>query len=119
MAATSTQKTDQQAFTFGPLLLQGASRRKGGDMKSSEALRIARGKLAAGGGFGICCQLPGNSAGNRVADRICKSIDWCGYVEFWLHRQGIPWSQLRATEMRAYRLRWIDWMIIGYEAIGD
>jgi hypothetical protein len=42
-------------------------------------------------------------------------------IIMWLYKKGYTSALTDATveDKREYRLRWIDWMIEGYEKVGD
>lgn len=49
---------------------------------------------------------------SRVTDSLGGDLNT---VQDWLEERGIPRLKLTPKNMRTYRMRWIDWMIKGYE----
>lgn len=65
----------------------------------------------------------------RLRDCIGDSIGTSVYVTQWLRKRSAVFRRFEANEplndmdwskaLLDYRLRWIDWMIEGYKAVGD
>jgi hypothetical protein len=101
-------------------------------MKSSEALRRARRLIYTGREKFVCRALSQVGAqGTDVARRLEKLFSSTNggfevldvflvitYPSFEDYTFGINWRSYNRL-MREYRLAWIDWMIEGYEAVGD
>ena len=97
-------------------------------MKSSTALKKARELLAIGDAEYLCVALDEVGGSNTLVYRNLKDI-FMNYstVEMWLGLNCpeaatvLSGTSGRAhTELlRAYRLRWVDWLIPQYSAIGD
>jgi len=89
-------------------------------MKSSVALRKAR-KLIESESCQYVCFALDNVRGAKHTDvkkRLSRLFPERS-VMLWLIDHGFDvWGASNAARL-AYRLRWIDWMIIGYEAVGD
>lgn len=101
-------------------------------MKSSEALRRARSLILSDRRIYVCHALQEvpHGAETDVANRL--NVLFKGEpIENWLYDnsrrfriweervfENASWRE-RSNELRLYRLRWIDWMIKGYEAVGD
>lgn len=98
-------------------------------MKSSEALRRVKSWAGCNTGYFYVCLKIKHLGGSKTAvynklERIFPCYDT---AEDWLEEnvEGFKDWEDQATDdefvaaMRQYRLRWIDWMIEGYEAVGD
>jgi hypothetical protein len=94
-------------------------------MKSSDALREARALLHSGRGVNhVCIALEAIGADKSTdVGRRLKRLFAYPYgnrsVSEWLSRQGVDISKATTEDFLSYRLRWIDWMIEGYERVGD
>ena len=91
-------------------------------MKSSEALRLARRMIESGERIHVCSALfyaTSREQNTKVQKRLARLFGYTSVTQ-WLHAQGYArqWDNY-SSRMRDYRLRWIDWMIEGYEAKGD
>lgn len=101
-------------------------------MKSSEALRKARRLISAGRPRYVCCALVYIGGTNtKVYQKLKKIFSYPGggtmsleayladrYPDFNRSFGRLSYSDY-FDGMREYRLAWIDWMIEGYEAVGD
>lgn len=94
-------------------------------MKSSDALREARKVLEQRHSIKHVCVALEIVGADRCTDvgRRLKSIFAHPYgarsIVVWLRNQGLVTSSATAEDFFNYRLRWIDWMIEGYEKVGD
>ena len=91
-------------------------------MKSSEILREARKLIESGEHNHVCLAIGEIACSDHIVRRICESIYPCRDVASWLHdNHRKKYLDLLYIDFgfRDYRLAWIDWMIEGYEAIGD
>jgi hypothetical protein len=87
-------------------------------MKSSAALRIAKSRIEKGLNTHVCDAL--RMAGYSNARTKLIGMFGSKSVASWLHERGHAESfDIHSPEMREYRLKWIDWMIEGYERVGD
>lgn len=105
-------------------------------MKSSEVLRAAR-VFIKDYREEFLCQAIGKvlggywqRRGSQVGRAIIESLAPYGTVDTWLSYAAEDFKDVANMAggynspgyellMREYRLRWIDWMIEGYERIGD
>jgi len=88
-------------------------------MKSSTALRQAKDRIERRMAIHVCVALSIQACNTDVAYRLEKLFG-PNSVADQLHRRGYAKAyDTHSEEMRAYRLRWIDWMIGGYEKVGD
>jgi len=97
-------------------------------MKSSEALKIVKENvLGHSDKFFLCFELRNIHATNTPVYKNIRCILGNFPVSSWLtdNVQGFSTWMDNAPNlefiaiMRDYRLRWIDWLIEGYEAVGD
>ena len=100
-------------------------------MKSSTALRQARELIESGRETFVCLALSFRVIGGADTQvyRRLNAIFTRGFsIDSWLKRESPRFRKfllrehhgaLYQDQLRLYRLRWIDWMIEGYEAVGD
>lgn len=98
-------------------------------MKSSVALRKARKLISSGKEQFVCAALIlANDERSKVKEVLKRMFggrpvdSWlsgnCEDFNLFLNRKDFKFSEY-SEAMRAYRLRWIDWMIEGYKKAGD
>jgi hypothetical protein len=97
-------------------------------MKSSVALKIILDRLKGGSYRFVCCDLRDIAKvhGSRcdALNRLEKMFVGTTVVD-WLFA-NVPDAKAYINSVqdwsgaaRAYRIRWVEWMIEGYEAVGD
>jgi hypothetical protein len=96
-------------------------------VKSSKALKRARRQIETDKNSYICNALFSIGAINTAVYKALKGIFKEKSVDFWLLTESKDFKDFisKSThdtcreQLRLYRLRWIDWMIEGYEKAGD
>lgn len=90
-------------------------------MKSSTALRRARVLVKNGKPRFVCSAIILVGGKNTAVDKQLRSLFSlkCCTLETWL-LENVPDDLIyNYAIVKEYRLAWIDWMIEGYEAVGD
>lgn len=100
-------------------------------MKSSEALKAARKLIANGEEEYVCFALTAVGGGKTVVRDNIDSVCDGGSIRFWLadesadfaaflHKHKYHYYSGPVQEaLQQYRLRWLNWLIPQYEAVGD
>jgi hypothetical protein len=94
-------------------------------MKSSEALKKVRKCIEDRSEVYVCYALANADAKHTAVykrlDELFRDHNGTMSIIMWLYKKGYTSALTDATveDKREYRLRWIDWMIEGYEKVGD
>jgi len=81
------------------------------DKEIKAALLKARAKIESDEDEFLCNALSHDDAGNYIRSFITKAINPEDTLNAWVYRNIGCWA--RRSEMRVYRLRWIDYMLEG------
>ena len=106
-------------------------------MKSSELLRLAKARIVRRQSVHVCVataqalkehEIAIGSMNAPAVVQNLRSLFGKGSVSTWLWENSKEYRQFFLSAqtvdecrkaLQAYRLRWIDWMIEGYERVGD